>query len=510
MNKRMLLLISLAVASNTTFADLACTNAQDPSIICQAADVISAHQKDVTNAILQAPVGAGEPATLPNDIAILFNNTYSMPILTTTTFTGTPNQPSTYSSYLITGGWDCLGPPNNAYPLNPPDTMQGMWIRDAAAQLHSYLGIYKDTQHTYPGGEINALNDIMIGFINTAATDLSKNPTAHGFNADGSVDSAGTDYEMDTLAFFIWFSYDYWKASGQTVQFNANYLTALEKIFATIKNYQYININGQPLTYTGMSYSQNRASDDPTELAFNIPDNMFITVALQDAQQILSSQAYATTPDIEQWISDCQSLQTQIQNGINKYGVVDKPPFGKVYAYEVDGAGNNVIMDDANLPSLLSAPYLGFSGDPTIMANTRAMILSANNPYYFVTQQGGPPSPMTYQGIGSPHTASVINAIWPLALVAQGITEQNNADQTYLLQSLYSSAQFSVGNSACISDTPQLRQEYPAAGYLHESFSSVDPMYSSSRGWFAWPNAFFAEWVDDMAANNHFPWSTAS
>jgi meiotically up-regulated gene 157 (Mug157) protein len=39
-------------------------------------------------------------------------------------------------------------------------------------------------------------------------------------------------------------------------------------------------------------------------------------------------------------------------------GVCEHPLFGRIFAYEVDGYGNALFMDDANVPSLLSLPYL--------------------------------------------------------------------------------------------------------------------------------------------------------
>ncbi len=50
--------------------------------------------------------------------------------------------------------------------------------------------------------------------------------------------------------------------------------------------------------------------------------------------------------------------------------------------YEVDGFGNFVFMDDANVPSLLSLPYLGYVTnlkDPLYLS-TRNALLSAANP----------------------------------------------------------------------------------------------------------------------------------
>ena len=57
------------------------------------------------------------------------------------------------------------------------------------------------------------------------------------------------------------------------------------------------------------------------------------------------------------------------------------PRCGKMYAYEVDGLGNYNLMDDANLPSLLAIPYLGYADlNDEKYINTRNFILSTENP----------------------------------------------------------------------------------------------------------------------------------
>src|SRR5438034_2627545 len=77
-------------------------------------------------------------------------------------------------------------------------------------------------------------------------------------------------------------------------------------------------------------------------------------------------------------------LRDEIEFGIQNYGIVQHPHYGQIYAYETDGYGNYNLMDDANVPSLLSIPYLGYrTAEDQIYRNTRAFVLSPANPYYF-------------------------------------------------------------------------------------------------------------------------------
>ena len=89
--------------------------------------------------------------------------------------------------------------------------------------------------------------------------------------------------------------------------------------------------------------------------------------------------------------------------------------FGTIYAYETDGLGQHTLMDDANVPSLLSLPYLGYCApDDPIYLNTRRWILSDQNPYFY---RGAAAA-----GVGSPHTPP--RYVWPIALAVQGLTSR--------------------------------------------------------------------------------------
>ena len=109
----------------------------------------------------------------------------------------------------------------------------------------------------------------------------------------------------------------------------------------------------------------------------------------------------------------CRALANEVENALHKYAVAHHPVFGNILAYEVDGFGNQLFMDDANVPSLLALPYLGAmkATDPLYIA-TRKFVLSTSNPYFFRGKAA--------EGIGGPHVG--LGYIWPMSIIIREIT----------------------------------------------------------------------------------------
>src|SRR5207253_9280766 len=142
-----------------------------------------------------------------------------------------------------------------------------------------------------------------------------------------------------------------------------------------------------------------------------IPANLFAVVALNQLAEIhatvLSDRAFAT---------ECRELAHQVSEAVNKYGRAERGAQGVVYAYEVDGFGNQLFMDDANVPSLLSLPYLGCcSPDEPLYRRTRERVLSESNPYYFKGTAAA--------GVGGPHEG--LDMVWPMAIIMQALTSSD-------------------------------------------------------------------------------------
>jgi meiotically up-regulated gene 157 (Mug157) protein len=93
--------------------------------------------------------------------------------------------------------------------------------------------------------------------------------------------------------------------------------------------------------------------------------------------------------------------------------------YGPIYAYETDGFSVPNLLDDANVPSLLSASYLGFHTpyDPQnqILTATRQFVLSADNSLFYQGQFA--------HGVGSQHTEK--QYVWPMSIIMEGFTNQS-------------------------------------------------------------------------------------
>jgi len=163
--------------------------------------------------------------------------------------------------------------------------------------------------------------------------------------------------------------------------------------------------------------------------------------------------------------ADCEALAAEVENALQKYATAQHPVYGKVLAYEVDGYGNQLFMDDANVPSLLAMPYLGtLSEHDVVYQNTRKMVLSLDNPYFFKGKAA--------EGIGGPHVG--MNYIWPMSIIMRALTSTDKAEIV-----------------KCIG---WLKTTHANTGFMHESFNKDDAS-DFTRKWFAWANTLFGELI---------------
>ena len=277
-----------------------------------------------------------------------------------------------------------------------------MWLRDSGSQV----GLY--TRFAAQDPDLQA---ILESVISRQANLVLRDPYANAFTALESDPSAGypddtlmlpgvweRKYEVDSLTAPIMLAYKYWKATGKTGFFDDTWKQAAEAILNLYRveqnhadsDYYFRRTDcpetdtlpcgglGNPVARTGMTWSGFRPSDDRCVYGYLIPSNIAAVVALKELKEI-AEQVYGDHVLAERALS----LAEEIESGIEHYGIVDHPVYGPIYAYETDGLGNTVLMDDANAPSLLGIPYLGYRkrGDE-VTENTRRFILSHDNPYY--------------------------------------------------------------------------------------------------------------------------------
>jgi meiotically up-regulated gene 157 (Mug157) protein len=222
----------------------------------------------------------------------------------------------------------------------------------------------------------------------------------------------------------------------------------------------------EPVGYTGMTWSAFRPSDDRCIYNYLVPSNMFASVVLGYLEDVFTNLIQDKNR-----LALIQGLKADIDRGIEEFAVIDHKG-QEVYAYEVDGLGNATIMDDANVPNLMSASYLGFvSADDTRYQATRDAILSPANSFYYEGE--------FLKGIGSSHTPE--NYVWTIALAMQGLTAQTQAEKSEILDMLAST----TGGTMM----------------MHEGIDVNDPT-AYTREWFSWANMMFCELVMQYFGTN--------
>lgn len=377
-----------------------------------------------------------------------------------------------------------------------PDTfvytgdIHAMWLRDSGAQVWPYLQLANDDEQ---------LRQMLEGVVRRQLMCINLDPYANAFN-DGPVgswwESDNTDmkpelherkWEIDSLCYVIRLAYEYWKVTGDSSIFDEVWLKAVNNVLTTFIEQQRkdgagpyhftrktdrstdtLNNNGlgAPVNPVGLIVSCFRPSDDATTLQFLVPSNLFAVTSLRKAAEILS----VVNKD-EALAARCTALADEVEEAIRKYAVVDHPEFGKIYAFEVDGFGNALLMDDANVPSLLALPYLGdVDADDPVYQNTRRFVWSTSNPYFFKGTAA--------EGIGGPHVG--YDMIWPMSIMMKAFTSTDDAEIKQCIETLMAT--------------------HNGTGFMHESFHKDNPS-NFTREWFAWQNTLFGELILKLVNN---------
>lgn len=421
-------------------------------------------QRTFTSQSVEDHLNATKSMIRDPELAWMFENCYPNTLDTTVDYEIIDGKPDTF---IITGDIDA------------------MWLRDSTAQVWPYMPLITEDDH---------LKMMIKGLVNRQVKCVLKDPYANAFYKDLTKKSDWQSdtptpipgvherkWEIDSLCYPIRLAYHYYKLTGDREIFDENWNTAMRTIVDTFiteqrkdgtSPYYFIRRTtsmmdapvfggtGRPIKPNGFICSMFRPSDDATNLPFLIPSNIFALISLRQLaeiyQDVLMDSAFA---------EKCTALADEVEQAIMSDGIADHPVFGKIYAYETDGFGNHLFMDDANVPSLMSLAYLGAHiPEDEIYQNTRKFLLSDDNPYFLHGKAA--------TGQASPHTGK--DMIWPMGIILRAMTSTNDGEILLCLR--------------------MLKNTHAGTGFMHEAFNKDDAS-KYTRSWFAWANTLFGELI---------------
>jgi meiotically up-regulated gene 157 (Mug157) protein len=393
--------------------------------------------------------------------------------------------PNTIDTTVVPGTFN--GKPDTAVITGD---IPAMWLRDSSAQVWPYLPLAASDK---------PLRELLEGVIRRQTRCLLIDPYATAFMVDltapplsWSVHDA-TDmkqgvgerkYELDSLCYPIRLAHGYWKATGDTRPFDAAWKDAMTLAVRTMRvqqrrdgegPYRFQRVSevttdtlpgrgfGNPVKPVGLIASGFRPSDDACTFPFLVPSNLFAVTSLRQLAEM--ADAVLREPGLAQ---EARSLAAEVEAALRTHAIVTLAG-ETIWAYEVDGFGSQLLMDDANVPSLLGLPYLASSPDAALYARTRAFVWSRRNPWFFAGTAG--------EGIGGPHQGK--DMIWPMSQMVYALTSNSAAEIARSLAMLKASA--------------------AGTGFMHESYFKDDAA-RFTRLWFAWANTLFGELIVTLAA----------
>ncbi len=432
----------------------------------------SLSDRKFTSASVESTITKIKKQIAGQELAWLFENCFPNTLDTTVDFEMINGKPDTY---VITGDIDA------------------MWLRDSTAQVWPYLSLVK---------EDSKLKELIAGVINRQKKCILLDPYANAFYKDvNKVSEWKSDltemkpgiherkWEIDSLCYPIRLAHQYWKLTNDISVFDNNWQQSIVLTLKTFKEQQRKNGNGPytfqrttawatdgvplggygyPVNPVGLICSMFRPSDDATIFPFLIPSNFFAVISLKHAAEMVQS-----IKGNDNLANECLHLANEIEKALQQYSIINHKDFGKIYAYEINGFGSFNLMDDANVPSLLSLPYLeALKNTDPLYENTRKFVLSNSNPFFFKGKAG--------EGIGGPHAG--IDMIWPLSIIMRGLTSNDEGEV-----------------KRCLG---MLKNSNSGTGFMHESFNKNDAS-NFTRKWFAWANTLFGELILHTA--NKYP-----